>query len=167
MKSRQLLRYRDARRIAGQDMTYSGLSGGKLNRDGAFQFKSAHFGPITLIDDNILSAEERAHLVPLLAHHHAGISKPGVMLNEDLQIRDFITYADYIGETPAGRRAFTQIKVWHFRENAWCLPHILVGITSPDRDDDAALACYDRHFATSAHGRMRARQRLSDWRSAS
>lgn len=157
MYSRPTIRHRDARKIAGQRATYSGLSGMKLNRNGAHFYHSPRFGCLAVLDEIILSDEERRLIEPY-AKPQFGVHKreAALLLDEDFGIAEFVTPQELDRRT-GGLRYYTRFHIWRFEQDAWALLHLLTGITGKTRTDREALAVFDREFAISAHDRMRVR----------
>jgi hypothetical protein len=157
MYSRPPIRHRDARKIAGQRATYSGLSGMKMNRNGAYFFHSTRFGSLAVLDDLILSDEEQRLIAPY-AKPSFGVHKreAALLLDEDFEIAELVTPQE-LAQRTGGLRYFTRFQIWRFEHDAWALLHLLTGITTPTRTDREALKIFDRDFAPSAHDRMRVR----------
>lgn len=158
MLSREPIRHSHARKIAGQRATYPGLSGQKMNRDGAYFFYSTRFGAMAILDEGILSKEEREALAPY-ALPRFGVHErlAALLLDENFQISAFISPQELAAREPGGLRYYTRIRIWRFEGEAWALLHLLTGITTRTRGDREALEIFDREFAPSAHERMRMR----------
>jgi len=158
MYSRPPIRHRDARKIAGQRATYSGLSGMKMSRNGAYFFHSTRFGGLAILDDLILSDEEQRLIAPY-AKPSFGVHKreAALLFCEDFEIVTFVSPQDLASRTPDSLRHYSRIRIWRFEHDAWALLHLLTGITTPTRTDREALEIFDRDFASSAHDRMRVR----------
>lgn len=158
MFSREPMRHRDARKIAGQRATYSGLSGMKMNRAGAYFFYSTRFGAMAILDDLVLSDEDRKALEPYaLPRFGVHTRDAALLLDEDFKIAAFETPQDLAARQSGGLRYYTRIRIWRFEHDAWALLHLLTGITTPTRGDREALTIFDREFAGSSHERMRIR----------
>lgn len=158
MPSRQPIRHCDARKVAGQRATYTGLSGMMMNRAGAYFFHSRRFGSLAIVDDIALTEDEREAIAPYATPACEVYKRQAaVLLGDEFEIASFVSPKDLDARAPGGLRYFQRIHLWRFEQETWALLHLLTGITTRTRTDREALAIFDQHFAKSAHDRMRLR----------
>lgn len=157
------LRYRDARKLAGQICGYADLSGMSMSRRGAFFFHNARHGAMALVDEACLDAPAREAIAPHEGEI-AGVCQLPVraFLGPKGEIESFLSPRDTALRKDGVQRPFCAFNVWQFDWEAWCLPHIFAGIVAGSHGDKEALRHFDENFARSNHDRMQARQALAE-----